>query len=155
MPPPADRAGVIAPPPFIYAAVFGTGYALDSAVPFPLLPDGLAAGLGSVLVAAGLVLLFAGARTLSRAGTAVNPYRPSTVLVTTGPYAYSRNPLYVAFALAYLGAAVLVDTGWPVMLSPVLLWLMYRGVIAREERYLQHLFGDEYRRYQARVRRWL
>ncbi|MDQ3776141.1 MAG: isoprenylcysteine carboxylmethyltransferase family protein [Pseudomonadota bacterium] len=151
----ADRAGVIAPPPLIYVAVFAMGYALDRCYPASLRPDASAAWLGWAILAAGLGVLALGGAYLNRAGTPVNPYRPSTTLVTAGPYRYSRNPMYIALTLAYLGAAVVVNTVWPVMLLPGLLLVMQRGVISREERYLERRFGDEYRHYQARVRRWL
>ena len=85
----------------------------------------------------------------------MSPYRPTTTLGTAGPYRYSRNPLYIALTLAYLGAAVVVNTVWPVILLPGLLLVMQWGVISREERYLERRFGDEYRRYRTRVRRWL
>jgi len=150
----ADRAGVVAPPPLIYAAVFAAGYALDCSFPVSLRPD--ASGrLGWAIFAAALGVLALGGAYLNRAGTPVNPYRPSTTLVTAGPYRYSRNPMYIALTLAYLGAAVVVNTVWPVMLLPGLLLVMQWGVVSREERYLERRFGDEYRRYQARVRRWL
>ena len=151
----ADRAGVIAPPPLIYAAVFAVGYALDGCYPISLRPEHSAGWLGWAIFAAGVGVLALGGAYLNRAGTPVNPYRPSTTLVTAGPYRYSRNPMYIALTLAYLGAAVVVNTVWPVMLLPGLLLLMQWGVISREERYLERRFGDEYRRYQARVRRWL
>jgi protein-S-isoprenylcysteine O-methyltransferase Ste14 len=152
--PHVDRAGVVAPPPLIYAAVFAVGYALDRSYPVSLRPD--ASGwLGWAIFVAGLGVLALIGAYLNRAGTPVNPYRPSTTLVTAGPYRYSRNPMYIALTLAYLGAAVVVNTVWPVMLLPGLLLVMQWGVISREERYLERRFGDEYRRYQARVRRWL
>lgn len=153
--PHADRVGVIAPPPLIYAVVFALGYALDRSYPVSLRPDASAGWLGWAIFAAGLCVLALGAAYLHRAGTPVSPYRPSTTLVTAGPYRYSRNPLYIALTLAYLGAAVVVNTVWPVMLLPGLLLVMQWGVISREERYLERRFGDEYRRYRARVRRWL
>lgn len=153
--PHADRARVIAPPPLIYVAVFAVGCALDRCYPVSLRPDHSAGWLGWAIFAAGLGVLALSGAYLNRAGTPVNPYRPSTTLVTAGPYRYSRNPLYVALTLAYLGVAVVMNTVWPVMLLPGLLLLMRWGVISREERYLERRFGDEYRRYQARVRRWL
>lgn len=153
--PHADRVGVIAPPPLIYAVVFALGYALDRSYPVSLRPDASARWLGWAIFAAGLCVLALGGAYLHRAGTPVSPYRPSTTLVTAGPYRYSRNPLYIALTLAYLGAAVVVNTVWPVMLLPGLLLVMQWGVISREERYLERRFGDEYRRYRARVRRWL
>ncbi len=153
--PDPDRAGVIAPPPLIYAGAFGVAWAIDRVWPLTLLPEAAAGWLGWTLIAAGLAVLVLGFLALERAGTPVNPFRPTTVLVTTGPYRYSRNPLYLALILAYLGAAVFANTLWPLVLLPALLLLMHRGVIAREERYLERRFGDDYRLYKARVRRWL
>jgi protein-S-isoprenylcysteine O-methyltransferase Ste14 len=151
----ADRAGVIAPPPLIYAAVFAVGYGLDRYYPVSLRPDDSAGWLGWAIFAAGLGVLALGGAYLNRAGTSVSPYRPTITLVTAGPYRYSRNPLYIALTLTYLGAAVVVNTVWPVMLLPGLLLVMQWAVISREERYLERRFGQEYRRYRARVRRWL
>ncbi len=153
--PDPDRAGVIAPPPLIYACAFGLGYALERACPVSMMPDAAAGWLAWTLLCASLLGLALGGSSLKRAGTPINPFRPSTALVTTGPYRFSRNPLYLALTLAYLGAGAAVNSAWPVLLLPALLFVMQWGVIAREERYLERRFGNAYRRYQARVRRWL
>ena len=94
-------------------------------------------------------------RAFRRANTPVDPGRATTAIVTTGPYRLSRNPGYLAMALAYAGIAVLTDTLWAfVTLLPTLI-LIDRGVIKREERYLELKFGEDYLRYKARTRRWL
>ena len=90
-----------------------------------------------------------------RAGTAVEPWRTSTALVTNGVYRFTRNPMYLAMALLYLGAALAADSVLALVLLPPLLVLVRVGVISREERYLERRFGDEYRRYRSSVRRWL
>jgi protein-S-isoprenylcysteine O-methyltransferase Ste14 len=90
-----------------------------------------------------------------RAGTHPQPWRPATALVVTGPYRFSRNPMYVGATLFYIGISFWVNSLWPLLLLPVVLVIMSRGVIAREEAYLERLFGDEYRSYRSRVRRWL
>jgi protein-S-isoprenylcysteine O-methyltransferase Ste14 len=87
--------------------------------------------------------------------TTVNPYKAASKLVTRGPFALSRNPIYVSDWFVYLGVTILLDTAWPLIFSP-LVWLVMRyGVIAHEENHLRARFGDEYRKYCARVGRWL
>ena len=76
-------------------------------------------------------------------------------MVTDGPYRYSRNPLYLRVTLLYLGFAFLVNDVWLLAVLPLVLIVLYVGVIRREERYLEAKFGDEYRAYKATVRRWL
>jgi protein-S-isoprenylcysteine O-methyltransferase Ste14 len=102
-----------------------------------------------------LPLALATLRVLSRAHTPVDPTKPTTALVTEGPFRYSRNPIYVALTLLYVGVALLINALWILLLVvPAGLVLRY-GVIAREEAYLTRKFGDAYRHYTAQVRRWL
>ena len=75
--------------------------------------------------------------------------------MTTGPFQFSRNPLYVSLTLFYIGIAIAAQSLWALALLIVVLTLMQRGVIEREERYLEHKFGAEYVRYKERVRRWI
>jgi protein-S-isoprenylcysteine O-methyltransferase Ste14 len=108
-----------------------------------------------VCVLVSLPLALATFRVLSRAHTPVDPLKPTTALVTEGPFRYSRNPIYVALTLLYVGVALLVNVWWILLLVvPVLLVIRY-GVIAREEAYLTRKFGEAYRQYTAQVRRWL
>ena len=79
----------------------------------------------------------------------------TTAIVATGPYSLSRNPIYVSFNLVYVGIAVAVNTVWPIVFLPVGIALLYYGVIAREESYLERVLGEGYRQYKARVRRWV
>jgi len=83
------------------------------------------------------------------------PNRPATRLVTWGPYRLSRNPMYLALSILYLGVSILVNTSWPVFFLPVALASLYLLVIRREERYLSAAFGREYELYRSTVRRWL
>ena len=150
-----DAPGVIAPPPLIYLAGLGIGFGLDALLPSASLPDALGTALGCLLLAAGLVLAGSFVSAFRRAHTPVDPGKATTAIVTTGPYRLSRNPGYLAMALAYAGIAVLTETLWAfVALLPTLI-LIDRGVIKREERYLERKFGEDYLRYKARTRRWL
>lgn len=150
-----EHSGVIAPPPLIYAASLALGLLLESLAPSALLKTIYARGLGASLIVLGLALMGFGLLAMRRAATAVNPYTATTALVTDGPFRYSRNPLYLALTLVYLGIAFLAGTLWPFALLPAVFLIMHWGVIAREERYLESKFGERYRQYKARVRRWL
>lgn len=92
---------------------------------------------------------------MRREGENPNAYKPTRAVVTTGPYTFSRNPMYVSMILVYAGIALIVNTIWPLAFLPVALAALHYGVTRREERYLEKLFGDWYRQYRARVRRWL
>ncbi len=151
-------AGVIARPPLIFLAGLLLGLALDYLLPlrFDLLPTGLARWIiAAVLIIAGLAPFAAGIRNFLRAGTPVPTNEPTRALVTTGIHAWTRNPIYVGFFLIYLGIAVAARSPWIlILIIPVALVMRY-GVVAREEAYLERLFGEPYRAYKARVRRWL
>jgi protein-S-isoprenylcysteine O-methyltransferase Ste14 len=150
-----DRAGVIAPPPLIYLGGLAFGFALEALLPSPSLPDALAWSVGGVLAVAGLALARSFFLALRRAGTPVDPYSATTTIVTTGPYRLSRNPGYLGMALGFAGIAVLFGAVWPLLALVPTLILVDRGVIAREERYLEDKFGEQYRRYKAQTRRWI
>jgi protein-S-isoprenylcysteine O-methyltransferase Ste14 len=84
----------------------------------------------------------------------VNTYKPSLKIVMHGPFRFTRNPLYFANVVAYLGLTLILNTVWPLILITPMLLVFNRGIIQREERYLQAKFGDEYLAYKARVPRW-
>lgn len=153
----SDTPGVIAPPPLVYLGFLLVGAGLGWALGEPSLdlPDQVRRIGAVVLVVAGLMLDGAAAFTFRRAGTAVEPWKPSTSLVAAGPYRFSRNPIYVGFALAYAGFAIGMDS--PTALAGLIpcLVVIDRFVIAREERYLAAKFGDAYAAYARSVRRWL
>jgi protein-S-isoprenylcysteine O-methyltransferase Ste14 len=150
-----DTAHVIAVPPLIYGAAFIVGLLLHLACPVYILPPTLARGIGVMCVLVSLPLALTTFRVLSRAHTPVDPRRPTTALVTEGPFRYSRNPIYVALTLLYLGVAFLVNALWILLLAMPALVVLHYGVIAREEAYLARKFGTAYHQYTAQVRRWL
>ncbi len=149
-------AGVVAPPPLIYLAGLALGLLVEWLAPLP------GFGLGAArFVLGGLLLLGGGSAALPallgfrRAGTAAEPWKPSSALVTGGIYRITRNPMYLGLALVYAALALFADSpATLLLLAPVLVAVRY-GVIGREERYLEALFGQDYRDYKARVRRWL
>ena len=154
MPSPAG-AQVHLLPPAVYFAPFGLLWALHWWRPWTI-PGGAALTVtGLALVLAGIALTIWSAVTFSRAHTTIIPWGEVSAMVTSGPFGFSRNPIYVADAIAYLGATMLIHSWWPLLVLPGILLVMRRKVIDREERYLTEQFGDAYREYQFRVRRWL
>jgi protein-S-isoprenylcysteine O-methyltransferase Ste14 len=151
----ADRPGVIVAPPLLYLAAVAGGLALQLLFPVHVLPAAPARGLGGLLALAAVGVSRWARREMNGAGTNVSPYHPATAIVQTGPFHFSRNPLYVSLTAFYVGIALLVNTLWPLILLPPVLVVMHIGVVSREERYLEAKFGEEYRAYKARVRRWV
>jgi protein-S-isoprenylcysteine O-methyltransferase Ste14 len=148
-------AGVVAPPPLIYAGGLAAGLVVDAALPDVPLPGALRLGLGGAGLVAGIALVAAFVRALRRASTAVRPDRPTTSIVTTGPYRLTRNPGYLGMAFLFVAGAILADAPWAIVALVPTLALVDRGVVAREERYLEQRFGSEYVAYRSRVRRWI
>jgi protein-S-isoprenylcysteine O-methyltransferase Ste14 len=151
----ADNPGVITPPPFIYAGALAAGLLANRRFRLPFLPRRLARTLGPLLIVVGFAVGFSGFREVRRAGSNVDPREPATTVVTGGPYRFTRNPMYLGFTLQYVGISALFNTLLPVLLLPAVQQLMRRGVIEREERYLESKFGEEYLQYKVRVRRWI
>jgi protein-S-isoprenylcysteine O-methyltransferase Ste14 len=152
-----DVAGVIALPPFIFLGFLVAATVLEAVVPLPVLTaHALARYLaGAALAACGFVMIGMGTRRFVAAGTNIPPTLPTTALVVDGIYGWTRNPLYLGTTLVYLGLAVAAGSLWAILLMVPLLWVINVGVIVREERYLERKFGDAYRAYKARVRRWV
>ena len=152
-----DNPGVIAPPPLIFAAFLAAGLAIDFLA--IRVPSGVPApwryGAAALLAAAAVVLGLGALLGFRRAGTPPEPWRTTTAIVTSGVYAFTRNPMYLGMTLLYLAVAIAADSVVTLALVVPLLAVIRYGVIAREERYLVAKFGDDYRRYTAVVRRWL
>jgi protein-S-isoprenylcysteine O-methyltransferase Ste14 len=151
-------AGVIARPPLLFLAAFLLGLVLDRLLPLPFAVP--AAGpvlriVAGCLILAGFALAATGISSFTRKGTPVPTHQPTRALVTTGVHAWSRNPIYVGLFLIYCGSGLGVRSPWILILMPPLALTIRYGVVAREEAYLERLFGDVYRDYKARVRRWL
>jgi protein-S-isoprenylcysteine O-methyltransferase Ste14 len=151
----SDVPNVLVLPPLLYGVALAIGFLVQWIAPRQIVPSNARYWLGGVLLAAGVFLALWGRRVMERAGTNVNPTLPSTALVATGPFRFSRNPLYVALTLMYVGLALLANALWVLLLIVPVLVLMHYGVVRREERYLEAKFGDRYREYRSRVRRYL
>jgi protein-S-isoprenylcysteine O-methyltransferase Ste14 len=152
-----DTSGVAFPPPLIYAGGFAAGYGAHRLLPIRLWlePTTVVSALGWGLLVAGVLLAVGAAYLFRRAGTTPNPAKPASALVIWGPYRFTRNPMYVGMTVLYCGGTLLLNDPWPLAFLPVVTALVQRYVIAREEAYLERKFGDVYRAYKTRVRRWL
>jgi protein-S-isoprenylcysteine O-methyltransferase Ste14 len=151
----ADNPGLAVPPPVFFLAGLGAGWLLETVLPphrFP--PLVISVGSRALGVAGGALIVWA-VVTFRRARTSVDPRKPATTVVTAGPYRFTRNPIYVSLALLTAALSLRMNLLGPLLLLPVVLVLVDRLVIAREERYLERKFGEEYRGYKSRVRRWL
>jgi protein-S-isoprenylcysteine O-methyltransferase Ste14 len=150
-----DHAGVIAPPPLIFVVFMVLGWPLEFWRPTTVLTGPLWSRIGIGLIVLAVLIIFIAGFQFWRARTSPEPWRPTTAIVETGLFRYSRNPMYLAGALFHIGVALLLGSLWvAVSLLPALVVLHY-GVIRREEIYLTRKFGDAYRSYLARVPRWL
>ena len=151
-----DTANVIIRPPIAWAVAVLVGSGLNWLMPLPFIPAAVpAGGLGAMVFALALALVAWAIVTMTRAGSNVPTSLPTTTIVNTGPYRFTRNPIYLGMVLGLIGLAIALNSLWLLlMLVPFALVIRY-GVVTREEVYLERKFGDIYRGYRSRVRRWL
>lgn len=150
-----EHAGVVVPPPLIFILALVAGYLLQLRWPLAAPPRWLAIWVGGAFIVVAVIIGIFALVEFRRAGTTIFPFRPTTALITRGPFSWSRNPLYLSLALGYLGAALALEWTWAiVLLIPALVSLHY-GAVVLEERYLESRFGDLYAEYRQRVRRWI
>jgi protein-S-isoprenylcysteine O-methyltransferase Ste14 len=153
-------SGIRVPPPAIFIVAFLIGVWLEGAwyrirligsdpTPRPLII------VGATLITAGVLVAVWGVVTFRHHRTAVLPFYPARALVDTGPYRFTRNPMYLGMTAAHLGGALLLNAGWPLILLPVALLFLVVTVIRKEEAHLTEAFPKEYADYRARVRRWI
>ncbi len=147
--------GINMPPPLIYVVPLILGLLLDRRAHRPFLPRSAARGLGWPLIGGAVVINIWFLRTIRDAEVPIRTDKPVPRLTTEGPFRYSRNPSYLALAMLYAGIAVLRNSLWAILLLLVVLGVIQREVIGREERYLERTFGEEYLAYKRRVRRWV
>jgi protein-S-isoprenylcysteine O-methyltransferase Ste14 len=150
-----DKPGVAAPPPLLYGSAFVLVLVFRWFWPIPISGHAGALWLGLALLVLGVGIAAWGIRTMQAAGTNVNPGLPTTVIVASGPFRFSRNPLYLALTLLHLGLTLAFNTWWGIVVLVPVLIIMHRGVVLREERYLEQKFGESYRQYLSTVRRYL
>lgn len=152
---PLDRPEVAVFPPLMMGLALLAVIALHWFWPLQISMRPLVLVVGIILSILGISSAAWGRRIMLQAGTNVSPLKPSTAIVTRGPFSFSRNPLYIGILSLFIGLSLIIDTWWGfVLLVPVALTL-HLGVILREERYLEQKFGDSYLNYKNSVRRYL
>ncbi len=144
----------VVPPPVIFLGSLAVALVVERFWPSSFVPAGLGAWIGGALVLASLPLFAAAWRELTRHATSIAHHRPTQAIVASGPYAVSRNPVYVSMALFVAGVALITDSLWALATVASSVALVDRLVIVREERFLAATFGEVYADYKSRVRRW-
>jgi protein-S-isoprenylcysteine O-methyltransferase Ste14 len=147
--------GAHVPPPLVYAAALALGLWLSAWIPSRWFPDGVCRVAGCILALVALALVAPCFVCFIRERTTIHPDRPASRLITTGPYRISRNPMYLSLILLYAGVAIWRQSLWAWLLLVIPFIYTDRWAIGPEERSLEQLFGAEYERYRARVRRWI
>jgi protein-S-isoprenylcysteine O-methyltransferase Ste14 len=144
------------PVPWLHILAYLIGYVVQRINPIRW-PGSLELdlALGLLLIALGTVLAFSAQAIFRKRGTTTVPFEKPSSLVTSGPYGFTRNPMYVGLALVYLGVAATRGEVWPVIVLPLLLAYVNFVVIPVEEGRLYDVFGEKYQRYTENVRRWL
>jgi protein-S-isoprenylcysteine O-methyltransferase Ste14 len=152
---PVDKPATLILPPLVYAAGLVAGWWINRFFPLGFVHSRILHDLGWALVASGVLVTIWTALTLWRHHTTVNPYKAVSNLVSSGPFAFSRNPIYLGDWLVYAGVTLLLNTFWTLPLAPVVWWVMRYQVIAHEEAHLEARFGQAYLDYMSKVRRWI
>lgn len=152
-----DNPGIVIPPPIIYLAVFAAGIFLQRIIPisksfFKTRGSGI---IGIVLIAISMVFGLAALERFFKTRNTVITVKPATSLQTGGIYSVTRNPMYVGVLFLYTGLTFLIGNWWNIILLPFLIWIIQGYVIHREEKYLMRRFGDDYKKYKTKVRRWI
>ena len=150
-----DHPSMLLPPPLIFLSALAVGLLLQHVLPIDWLPASWTGWIGGVLVAIAAAITVWGARALRAARTGIFPHQATTAIVQTGPYRVSRNPLYLSMIPLGVGIAALCNALWVLLMLVPMVLVLQIGVIRREEAYLDRKFGNDYRAYRARVRRWL
>jgi protein-S-isoprenylcysteine O-methyltransferase Ste14 len=145
------------PVPWVYVLAYLVGAGLEYLAPSHMSVMGMR-GIslgGTVLLTVGVVIAGSGWLIFLRTRTTTIPGEVSSRLVTWGPYRFSRNPMYVGLLIAYLGEAAFLRQAWPLLLLPFVFAYINWMVVPVEEARLKEVFGMEYERYKAKVRRWI
>jgi len=150
-----DHAGRIAPPASIYLIALAIGLLVHWLYPVQVLPTAFAIGIGLLLIVTSGPIVISTLRAYSNAKTTFLFSKPSSALVTNGPYRFSRNPGYVSLTMLYVAIGFFANSLWVLLMVVPAVTVIHFGVIKREERYLEAKFGDEYREYKTTVRRWV
>jgi protein-S-isoprenylcysteine O-methyltransferase Ste14 len=150
-----DHASVVINPFVIYIGLAVVAILLQIVLPLSFIPAIPARVLGVFLIVLNFGFGLPAIRAMLQAKTSPNPLRPATTLLLNGVYRRTRNPMYVGLTLVFAGLLIFLQNVWGLLFVPLIVWLVTIWVIIPEETYLDEKFGDEYRQYKSRVRRWI
>ena len=150
-----DHPGVVIFPPLLFVVCAAGGALVYLVFPFRLALGPWIRSLGGALVLAAIAFALWGQRTMRAAGTNIRPDQPATAIVSDGPFAFTRNPLYLSLLAMFAGIGIAAASLTFLAVIVPLALVLHFGVVLREERYLDAKFGGTYRAYRARVRRWI
>ncbi|MFC3725487.1 methyltransferase family protein [Neoaquamicrobium sediminum] len=145
-------------PPIVYVAAVAAAIVLNWLVPLPWIPGPLGEllfAVGWLVVGGALAIDTTAMRTMARAKTTIMPHRGSDHLVTSGPFSFTRNPIYLGNTMLMIGIGLIAGIVWFILLAPVAAFVTQKLAIEREERHLEMRFGKKYRDYAKKVRRWI
>jgi len=150
-----DHAHVVVNPFVIYIVGGLCAIGLQKLLPLPFIGQPSAALIGVTIMIISFIFGLPAVLNMLAAKTTPNPHRPTTTLVFSGTYRFSRNPMYIGLTLLYTGLMTYLQLPWGLIFLPVVVWLMTIWVIVPEEEYLEQKFGSQYSNYKAKVRRWI
>ena len=150
-----DHAAVAFHPPVLLLLALLLGFGARWLTPLRFLPGATTVPLGPMVVAASFGWFIWAVVTMRQAGGSIPTSDPTEAIVRRGPYGWSRNPIYASMVALQMGVGIWANSGWFLGLAAASAGLLWWGVVAREERYLERKFGNAYLDYKAQVRRWL
>lgn len=150
-----DHAQIVINPFLIYVALALCAFLAQKYILLPFIPQSSARIAGVIIMVFNLSIGLPAVRGMLSAKTSPNPSRPTTSLILSGPYRFSRNPMYIGLTLLFAGLMIFFQNLWGILLLPVVIWLITIWVIVPEEEYLELKFGNEYLNYKSTVRRWI
>ncbi|MEQ9619785.1 MAG: isoprenylcysteine carboxylmethyltransferase family protein [Deltaproteobacteria bacterium] len=150
-----DNPGVIAMPPLIFIIFLAIGILINLLVPLSFIHGSARFISGIIILLVSGIIVLSAQRRMKRSGTNIDVRKPSTAVVTGGIYSYTRNPMYMSMVILLIALAFLLNNLWVLIVIPFFMAVIRKGVIMREEAYLERKFGSEYTEYKKRVRRWI
>ena len=146
---------ILVPPPLLYLGGLAVGGLVQYLVPVTLFAKSIREPLGAAFFVLGLVVFGLAFKEFHESNTDLRHSKPPARIIRTGVYGLTRNPIYVGLTLSYFGIGVALGSPWIIALLVVILPVMHKGVILREEAFLAARFGHDYTTYVRHVRRWL
>lgn len=150
-----DKAGVLIFPPLLYLLVLTTGTLVSYFFPYQFIDFSIALPMGIIITLLGITSLILAANLFRKNKNPVNPSGSTQLIICTGIYKYTRNPMYLGLTIIFIGISTITNSWFSFVLLFPLLMVCQKGIIEREEKYLTRKFGNEYLDYQSKVRRWI